>query len=138
MNSLTTPVRRSRLAYGATVALVIGLGLLWRSDLIPLPRFLAKYGGDALWALAVFTGLGFVIHRSATVWIALGAVSVAWSVEFLQLYQAPWIDAVRSTTLGRLALGTSFNSPDLIAYVVGIALGAFAECVCHDRQHAGS
>jgi hypothetical protein len=129
MNSSTTPVQRSRLTYGLATALVIGAGLLWRSGLLPFPSFLAKYGGDSLWALVVFLGFGFVFRRSSTVRIALGAVCFAWSVEFLQLYHAPWIDVIRSTRLGRLVLGTSFNSPDLIAYVIGIALGAFTECV---------
>src|SRR5688572_10101869 len=65
--------------------------------------------------------------------IALGSsrnsTGFAWSVEYLQLYHAPWIDAIRSTRLGRLVLGSVFNSPDLLAYVIGIALGALAEYV---------
>jgi hypothetical protein len=48
-------------------------------------------------------------------------------VEFLQLYHAPCIDAIRATRPGRLVLGTTFNAPDLLAYPVGIALGAWAE-----------
>lgn len=123
------PVQRSRLIYALAIALVIGTGLLWRSDLLPLSSFLVKYGGDSLWALVVFLGFGFIFRRSSTVRIALGAVGFAWSVEFSQLYHAPWIDLIRSTRLGLLVLGTSFNGPDLIAYVVGIALGAFTERV---------
>ena len=38
-----------------------------------------------------------------------------------------WIDGIRSTRLGRVVLGSTFNSPDLLAYVIGIALGALAE-----------
>ena len=129
MSSSTIPVQRSRLIYALAGALVIGTGLLWRSGLLPLPSFLVKYGGDSLWALVVFLCFGFVFRRSSTVRIALGALCFAWSVEFLQLYHAPWIDGIRSTRLGRVVLGTTFNSPDLLAYVVGIALGALAEHV---------
>ena len=135
MNSSITPVERTQLTYGSAIALVIGAGLLWRSGLLPFPGLLAKYGGDSLWALVVFLGFGFVFRRSSTVRIALGAVCFAWSVEFLQLYHAPWIDVIRSTRLGRLVLGTSFNSPDLIAYVIGIALGVFTECVSLNENH---
>jgi hypothetical protein len=109
--------------------LVIGTGLLWRSGLLALPNFVAKYGGDSLWALVVFLCLGFAFHRNSTVRIALGAVCFAWSVEFLQLYHAHWIDGLRSTRLGRLFLGSTFNSPDLLAYAIGVALGALVECV---------
>ena len=129
MNAKAIPVQRSRPVYAVAIVLVIGTGLLWRSGLLALPNFVAKYGGDSLWALVVFLCLGFAFNRSSPVRIALGAVCFAWSVEFLQLYHAPWIDGIRSTRLGRLVLGNMFNSPDLLAYVTGIALGAFAECV---------
>jgi len=121
--------------YALLAVLVIVTGLLWRSGLLPLSSFLAKYGGDSLWALVVFLCFGFAFLRSSTLRIGLGAVCFAWSVEFLQLYHAPWIDAIRSTRPGHLVLGAWFNSPDLIAYVVGVALGVVAECVCFKESH---
>lgn len=133
MTAAATSVQRSRPIYALATALVVGTGLLWRSGLLPLPDFVAKYGGDALWALVVFLGLGIAFHRGTTVRIALLAVGFAWSVEFLQLYHAPWIDGIRSTRLGHLVLGTTFNGPDLLAYVIGIALGALAERVFLNR-----
>jgi hypothetical protein len=129
MTATIIPVQRSRPLYAIAAALVIGTGLLWRSRLFPLPDFVAKYGGDALWALMVFLCFGIALPRSSTVRIALVAICFAWCVEFLQLYHAPWIDAVRSTRLGHLVLGTQFNRPDLLAYVIGIGLGASAERV---------
>lgn len=90
---------------------------------------MTKYGGDSLWALVVFLCFGFVYPRSSTVRIGFIAVCFAWSVEFLQLYHADWIDGIRSTRLGQVVLGTTFNSPDLLAYVIGIALGTLAERV---------
>ena len=129
MRATTIPIQRSRPLCALAAVLVIGIGLLWRSGLLPLPNFIAKYGGDSLWALVVFLCFGFVCPRSPTVWIGFIAVCFAWSVEFLQLYHADWIDGIRSIRLGRAVLGTTFNSPDLLAYVIGIALGAFAERV---------
>ncbi len=129
MTPATIPVPRNRPIYALAAALVIGAGLLWRSGRFPLPGFVAKYGGDALWALVVFLCLGIALPRRSTVGTALVAVGFAWSVEFLQLYHAPWIDGIRSTRLGRLVLGSTFNVPDLLAYAGGIALGAVAERV---------
>ena len=129
MRATTIPTQRSRPFYAFAAVLVIGIGLLWRSGLLPLPNFIAKYGGDALWAFVVFLSFGFVGPRSPTVRIGFIAICFAWSVEFLQLYHAHWIDGIRSTRLGRVVLGTTFNSPDLLAYVIGIALGALAERV---------
>ena len=129
MTATTMPTQRSRPIYAIATALIIGTGLLWRSGIVPLPVFLAKYGGDALWALVVFLCFGFAFSRSSTTRIALVALCFSWSVEFLQLYHVPWLDGIRSTRLGHLVLGETFNSPDLLAYVIGIALGAFAERV---------
>src|SRR5688572_32667002 len=129
MSAARIPVQRKRAVYAMAAGLVIGMGLLWRSGLVPLSDFVSKYGGDALWALVVFLCLGIVFPRSSTVRIALGAVCMAWGVEFLQLYHAPWIDGIRSRRVGRLVLGSTFNGPDLVAYVVGIGLGVVAEWV---------
>ena len=87
----------------------------------------SKYGGDALWALMVFVGFGFLLPRASTLVVALLALTFSWGVEFSQLYHAPWIDAVRATLPGKLVLGNTFNWPDLLAYALGIALGVLVE-----------
>ncbi len=115
---------------------VLGAGLLWRSRLLPLSHGFFKYGGDALWALAVFLGAGLFFCRASTWRIALIALGFAWGVEFFQLYHAHWIDALRSTLPGRLILGSVFNAPDLLAYLIGIAFGAAAEHVFNKRSKA--
>jgi hypothetical protein len=80
-----------------------------------------------IWALMVFVGFGFLFPRASTLLVALLALTFAWGVEFSQLYTAPWIDAIRATIPGKLVLGNTFKWGDLLAYTVGIALGAWAE-----------
>lgn len=118
---------RSRLLYALLALTVIAAGLLWRSGLIPLPQWLSNNGGDALWALMVFVAFGFLLPRTSTLRVALLTLIFAWCVEFSQLYHASWIDAVRATIPGKLVLGNTFYWPDLIAYAVGIAAGAWLE-----------
>ncbi len=120
------PARR-RVLYAVLALFVVAAGLLWRSGLIALPQWLSNNGGDALWALMVFVGFGFLLPRASTFRLALLALTFSWGVEFSQLYHAPWLEAVRATIPGRLVLGTTFNWPDLPAYAVGIAFGAWAE-----------
>lgn len=123
----TTPLSRNRALYAVMALAVIAAGLLWRSRFIPMPQWLSNNGGDALWALMVFVGFGFLLPRASTLMVALLALTFAWGVEFSQLYHAAWIDAIRATLPGRLVLGSTFNWPDLLAYAVGIALGALVE-----------
>lgn len=120
-------MNRNRWFYAAAAVAVIGAGLFWRSGRLALSSFAEKYGGDALWALVVFLGMGFIFRRTSTVRVALAALCFAWSIEFLQLYHAPWIDGVRAMRIGHMILGSTFNAPDLAAYAAGIAVGAFGE-----------
>jgi len=76
----------------------------------------------------VFVGVGFLLPRASTLAVTSLALTFSWGVEFSQLYHAPWIDAVRATIPGKLVLGNTFNWPDLFAYALGVALGAWAEC----------
>ncbi|WP_395735547.1 DUF2809 domain-containing protein [Prosthecobacter sp.] len=131
---MTETMRRNRLLQMGSLMLVLGAGLVWKSRYLPLSPFLAKYGGDALWALAIFLGAGLCFPRASTCRVALIALGFAWGIEFSQLYHAPWLDQIRSTLPGRLVLGSTFNAPDLLAYVVGIVLGTGAEFLWRRRR----
>ena len=135
MNIVATAhsARRNRPFYVLLAALVLGGGLLWRSRFLQLPPFASKYGGDLLWALLVFCGLAFTLHRASTLRLALIALGFAWAIEFSQMYHAEWIDRIRSMRIGALILGSTFNWPDLLAYAIGISVGAL-----FDRFHCNA
>lgn len=107
--------------------LVTAAGLLLRSRFVSLPPFPTKYGGDALWALLVYFGFGFIFPRLAIARLAWISLGLAWLVEFSQLYHAPWIDGIRAMRVGHLVLGSTFNWPDLPAYAFGVAIGVVFE-----------
>ena len=50
-------------------------------------------------------------------------------IEISQLYQAEWINNIRHTTLGGLILGQGFLWSDMVAYTVGVIIGALFEKV---------
>lgn len=118
---------RNRFHYALFALAVVAAGLFWRSGIIPLPGCLSNNGGDALWALMVFLGFGFLLPRAPTARVALLSLAFAWGIEFLQLYQAPWINSIRGTIPGKLVLGNTFHWSDLLAYAAGIVMGALWE-----------
>ena len=118
---------RSRPIYCIAILVVITLGLLSRRFPQFLPATLGKTPGDALWALMVFLGFGCVFRPAPTSVVALAALAFSFTIEFSQLYHAPWIDGVRATLPGRLILGSGFAWTDLAAYAVGILVGALCE-----------
>jgi hypothetical protein len=64
-----------------------------------------------------------LLPASKTLTVAVLALMTSYSVEFSQLYQAPWINAIRATTPGHLILGSTFHGPDLAAYTIGVVIG---------------
>ncbi len=115
---------RSRLLYGAAVLLTMGAGLASRHFRGLLPAAFGKYPGDGLWALMVFWLFAALAPNASTKRLALGAAGFCCLIECLKLYQAPWAIAVRHTTLGHLVFGHVFSWQNLVAYALGIAIGA--------------
>jgi hypothetical protein len=106
------------------ILLVIAAGLASRSSAADyLPSFVGEYAGDTLWALTVYLVLGFVfpgIRRSVAVALT---IAISFGVEFSQLYQAEWINTIRETRIGALALGAGFLWSDLVCYTAGYTVG---------------
>ncbi len=138
MRQLRDAYRRSRALCALAVAVVIALGLTSRSAASPFPAALGEYPGDALWALMVFVALCCAWPSVSTRRLACGALALSFTVEFTQLYRASWINELRDTRLGALALGSGFDAFDLVAYAIGIAFGAGLDAlITHRFSRAG-
>jgi len=74
----------------------------------------------ALWAPGV-----------SAVKLALGSLLVSFADELSQLYQAPWIQQIRATTVGHLVLGSHFSWLDVASYTVGIGMLAPLDAWLH-------
>ena len=122
---MTSPVfRRSRWLSAILALLVIAVGLASRRGLVQFPEVLGNYPGDALWAWVVLLCVAWVRPAITRGRLASVSLVIAFAIEFLQLYQAPWMQALRANKLTYLVLGNGCDPLDLLAYVVGIALGA--------------
>ena len=111
------------------IALSVALGLGSRRYAASPPGIVAAYAGDTLWAFVAFLGIGLLARRASTWAVAVLAMSFSAVIEVSQLYHAPWIDSVRRTTLGGLALGYGFLWGDLACYAVGVGLGVVIEAI---------
>lgn len=124
---ISTGPSRSRLLLFLGCIAVIVLGMASRKFPFLFPAVLGKYPGDALWALMVFIGLAFIRPRASTARLSILAFAVSCADEFSQIYQAPWINAIRHTTIGHLVLGSTFSWFDMVAYAVGVLIGAILD-----------
>ena len=118
---------RTRFVYLLAAIVVVIAGLASRRYRGQLPAFVAEYAGDTLWALMVFLLVSTLLAGRPIQLRAAISLALAFLVEISQLYHAPWIDAIRQTTLGGLVLGFGFLWTDLVCYSVGVIIGVIAE-----------
>jgi hypothetical protein len=63
------------------------------------------------------------------VWVFLATAFL----EILQLWHPPFLEAIRSTLMGRLLLGTTFVFSDFIYYAIGCILSGWIFTVLKSR-----
>ncbi|PFN18139.1 DUF2809 domain-containing protein [Bacillus cereus] len=121
--------KRNRVVYALFTIVVIILGLSSRKFAFALPHLLNDYLGDALWALMIFTGFGFLFPKTETKKLVFISLMFCYGIEASQLYHAEWIDSIRATTLGGLVLGYGFLWSDVVAYTIGVGVGILCEVI---------
>jgi hypothetical protein len=117
--------------------LVIITGIASRKFSFMFPAFLGKYPGDSLWAVMVFLMWGIIKPGASTCILTVLALVTSYLDEFSQLYQAPWINAVRHTFIGHAILGSWFSWMDMVAYTVGVGAAAVIDWWFNDRMAGG-
>jgi len=79
-----------------------------------------QYGGDIIWA-GMFLFFMRIFFSKAKLWkLAVACYLIGVAVELLQLYHAPWIEAIRHTRIGGLLLGFGFLWSDIVCYAIGV------------------
>lgn len=111
---------RNRWAYFVLFFTMIALGLLSRKFAEILPSWSTLYLGDALWAAMVYFMFAFTFPNAKARMLALAALVFSFCIEFSQLYQADWINTLRTNRFVALVLGRGFLWSDLFAYSIGI------------------
>jgi glycopeptide antibiotics resistance protein len=112
-----------RLALLAGMVLIIPFGYSVRfSTGLNLPVLQDVVGSLAYQVLIMFL-VAFFYPRLSLAKIAIGVFIFSAAIEFLQLWQAPWIQAIRATWAGRVILGNTFLWADFPPYALGCLLG---------------
>ncbi len=110
-------IKNNQFSYFIIIVSVIILGILSRIiDGIPI------FFGDTLYAAMVYFGMRLFFINNSFIKVSVIALTFCFCIEFLQLYRAEWILAIRRTTLGHYALGQGFLWSDLGFYTLGIMI----------------
>ena len=120
-------VKRSRFICFVLSIFVIILGLLSRKYADFFPDFINVFLGDSLWALMIYSFSAMIFKSKSSNRLLILSLLVCYIVEFSQLYQAPWINQIRQTTIGHLVLGNTFVWTDLVSYTLGVLVGYWVD-----------
>ncbi len=112
---------RNRIHYLFFIILTIGVGLFSRSRFIP--DLIYPYLGDLLYCLMYYFIMGFLFPKMKSVNVLLYCIAICFVIEISQLIKVDWLNEIRSTTLGKLTLGSGFLWSDLVSYSLGGLLG---------------
>ncbi|WP_224997207.1 DUF2809 domain-containing protein [Cesiribacter sp. SM1] len=113
---------KKRLLYLLLITIVMALGLSTRKFSDAMPPFVALHFGDALWAAMVYFGFRALLPAKPLLLSLLLGLSFSFLIEFSQLYNAPWLNSIRASTMGALVFGKGFLWIDLARYTAGTAL----------------
>lgn len=119
-------MQRSLKLYLPMLLLLLGLGLPTRTIPEHLPGWYIAYAGDFLWAMLVFF-LFCLVFRLPTATAFFVALATTYLIEVTQLFHPAWLETLRSYRLFGLVFGYGFLWSDIIAYTLGISLGALID-----------
>ena len=98
----------------------MGLGLSSRTWARPfMPSWMILYGGDVLWAGALYGLLALFARRPHPLGTLRWTLAICLGVELTQLYQEAWASQLRSIPLIGYLLGHGFLWSDLVCYLLG-------------------
>ncbi|HEY9831335.1 MAG TPA: DUF2809 domain-containing protein [Stenomitos sp.] len=87
------------------------------------PEWLNDTLGSIAYEIFLILLIAVLFPKASPLWTAIGVCLATCLVEFLQLWQPPFLQALRATFPGRLVLGNSFTWSDFISYFIGSFLG---------------
>jgi hypothetical protein len=125
---------RFRLLLAVLGTVFIGLGC--RHPLAP--ELAQLYLGDVLWGVLFFLLFAWLLPRTSSAKLGLGAAVTTEAIELSQLYQADWANRLRDTRLGGLLLGHYFLWSDVLCVGLGALLAASVDVLVRARPGAAS
>ncbi|MBC7798156.1 MAG: DUF2809 domain-containing protein [Pyrinomonadaceae bacterium] len=131
-------MKQNRQTYFTLAVTIIALGLASRQYASQLPKWNVEYVGDVLYGLMIFTLIKLLSPALSIRLTAIIAAAFCLIIELSQLYNAPWFDSIKKTTVGALIFGKGFSYNDLACYAAGILIGVAIVNVLHRTTAKGA
>ncbi len=120
--------------YVLLMAITLPIGLATRKLPHLFPAIIAKYGGDLLWASLFFFFFRLIFQKKSLLSVDTITSVFAAAIELSQLYQASWINEIRGSFVGQMALGHGFLWSDLFCYAIGIGFAYLLSIIIEKKK----
>lgn len=110
------------------IALIVGMIIIlplgyWVRFHSPAPEWLNDLLGSLAYQIFLMMLVALFLPKASLAWVAIWVCLFSCAIEFLQLWQPPWLQAIRATLPGRLILGNTFSWSDFPPYFLGSFVG---------------
>jgi glycopeptide antibiotics resistance protein len=112
-----------RFALLISIIIIVPLGYVVRFAKEPGPEWLYDTFGSVAYEIFWILLVPLLFPKASARWTAVGVCLATCGVEFLQLWQPPFLQAARATLPGRLVLGNTFSWSDFFSYFIGSFCG---------------
>lgn len=120
MRILPSQQHRYRLFYIVLFIIIVLLGIYSRYTPYYKSSWLIKYTGDVLYAMMFYCVICIIRPITSRYYSAIIGLLICITIELLKLWHVPWLNNVRLTSIGRLALGMKFDPVNFVCYLLGI------------------
>lgn len=123
-NSLFHPqqIRKFRIILLICLVFLVPIGLASKYYRGPLEWWVNDFSGDILYESFWILLVVLIWPEESPAKVAFGVFVVTSLIEVLQLWQPPFLQAIRATFIGRTLLGTTFVWWDFPHYFLGCVL----------------
>lgn len=118
-------MKRQRLIIFLLLIIIIPIGFLTKFYTGPFSIWVNNSLGGSFYEIFWCLVIAFIFVKINPIKIALWVFVLTCLLEFLQLWNPPFLEIIRNNFMGRTILGNSFNWMDFPYYFVGSLLGYF-------------
>lgn len=115
-------VFKYRIALFISILIIVPLGYVVRFH-GAAPEWLNDSFGSIAYEIFWILLVALLFPKVSPLWTAVGVCLATCLLEFFQLWHPPFLQAMRATLLGRLALGNAFTWSDFPSYFIGSFFG---------------
>lgn len=106
-----------------SIVLIVPIGYIIRFSQGIVPEQINDSFGSLAYEIFWILLVQFFHPKASILWTAIAVCLTTCLIEFLQLWQPPFLQAIRATLPGRLVLGNTFSWSDFPPYFIGSFLG---------------